>query len=1408
MVAAALTNNANWIDITAIGGGPVIGTYRQVSRTVWKEDSPIHGRDQFEFVETKRGPGTVVLYDASRNVTLRLNLNRKIIFYDDDGKVLRPLYAIRSVSTKPTGWLATTLEYGAGPGAVQGMFFQTDAAHWAEQSPDGKTRFSFAETARDDWSVYLYDASRDTYVQLDLFRGKVLVGQGSAKPVDFYSIVTSSTVVTGYLVNQVDFTAGSISIAGTYRMSGPKTWVEDSIADGVSQFEFHEMLRDDWSVYLEDSSRGVALQLDLFTRKIFYSDASTPRREQYAIAHADIQPRIGIDNGRTVTWVEIGDSSGIASGTLRQKNADTWAEYSNASGQDVFHFQETARDIWSVYLYDASRNYAVQIDLFKNKVFYSSDATNWTELYPVLNASSKLDGWLVNTVAVGDGQTMLGGLRQTGWASWIEVSRDGSSVFDFEETARDATSVTLRDASRDVQLRIDLNTKTVYYTGGDTATWSELYSVASFGRDPELWAGRNRITSRSAMTEDFVMDPGVKQPRAVPVYRTSVTLPPFTRFVDVWAPEETTLEINETTYTVDSVRKVRVRPSKLSRVTISIAATDLHCPQILLSTNLMKPGKTHAILPDVEVHKKIVGLKPGAMNGARQQLGLPGSLSNTDVDDLQKSLQNVARIPQYSYNYTKNGVLRDRAVLPENMGDAHFMLDFSGGGARYTPLNRQEVLQHTQGARLLQAGAAQSVFDDIGNFFKQAGQVVVHTAEAVTGDVVDTVKSVGPAVVTTVDNVGEALVHGDILEAGKDLIEGGENAGQALVTGVSTAGGDVLDGVGQIAVITLKLGSDAWQFVIDHTGVVGKALGWLLEKAGAEIGKAIGWLLDKIGWQDVLHTHDVISDSINRRLDDTVGFTAQLKAKSDTFFAQLADQISGDIDRVISSMETAPQHQPQPPGQSYSGALEKVEWLLGKLMHYGTGTGPEIAALMSSGPQSPLDGLAQLLENEIGADGGKVQAAFGDAFAHLQHMFTDGTQTAQDLLIILLDVIKGTALIALDIVSKVIDAVLDLVAAIVAGFKSLINDTWDVPFLSDFYQGLTSRPMTILSIASLLVAVPTTIIYQALFDKQPFAAQGAALTLADLGNSARAQGIAYGSSELVLWITAIGASSKMVLDKLDDATAALMSGVEVDPEEAASLSKFDASVRAINALVGMAALVTGLPVAPGANPFYVPDFDTRYDVFAAPSYWAHVLYIYIFLSWMAGLITSLYTTTGERGGETKKSMAFSNDVICGITCCIGLAQMGLASALDYFDRAKRDALNYLDTPDFQTLDAAPTRKPAALALERHAYPGMAKTPPQDLPLNPVSKMSEGDAADWLDKLKNYHEWAKDDVLFMDKGFANVMDAFPSIGQLGLIKRIVEGTRGISFVVSVLFDMLGHIGEGAAYIELTRKNALL
>jgi Mannan-binding protein len=86
---------------------------------------------------------------------------------------------------------------------------------------------------------------------------------------------SSRKVVSGRNVRAVSHSQGSfISL-------GKGNWKEAN-DKGETTFNFKETGRDDWSVYLLDSSRNVTLQLDLHRKMVIYSD-STQKFDLYPI---------------------------------------------------------------------------------------------------------------------------------------------------------------------------------------------------------------------------------------------------------------------------------------------------------------------------------------------------------------------------------------------------------------------------------------------------------------------------------------------------------------------------------------------------------------------------------------------------------------------------------------------------------------------------------------------------------------------------------------------------------------------------------------------------------------------------------------------------------------------------------------------------------------------------------------------------------------------------------------------------------------------------------------------------------------------------------------------------------------------------------------------------------------------
>lgn len=81
----------------------------------------------------------------------------------------------------------------------------------------------------------------------------------------------TGTPVNGWNVNLVEHHLGSFQNTGD-------VWVEKN-SDGMVEFVFDETHRDEWSVYLYDSSRGIHLQLDLWLGEVLFRWDSQPNMQ-------------------------------------------------------------------------------------------------------------------------------------------------------------------------------------------------------------------------------------------------------------------------------------------------------------------------------------------------------------------------------------------------------------------------------------------------------------------------------------------------------------------------------------------------------------------------------------------------------------------------------------------------------------------------------------------------------------------------------------------------------------------------------------------------------------------------------------------------------------------------------------------------------------------------------------------------------------------------------------------------------------------------------------------------------------------------------------------------------------------------------------------------------------------------
>ncbi|WP_420413522.1 SH3 domain-containing protein [Roseibium sp.] len=172
-----------------------------------------------------------------------------------------------------------------------GVFKQVGYREWHETGPRGRVRYTFIEKSRDQWSVYLHDASRNVSIQLDLHRRKILIGLASAPNTPIYDIVNMAanpnliknpgiggptTGTNGFTLSRAGYPGGRFIMKtnGRWHQTGP---------NGAVQYGYQETNRDQHSVFLLDRSRNVSVKLDLRNNRILFGIGNGPMAEMAKI---------------------------------------------------------------------------------------------------------------------------------------------------------------------------------------------------------------------------------------------------------------------------------------------------------------------------------------------------------------------------------------------------------------------------------------------------------------------------------------------------------------------------------------------------------------------------------------------------------------------------------------------------------------------------------------------------------------------------------------------------------------------------------------------------------------------------------------------------------------------------------------------------------------------------------------------------------------------------------------------------------------------------------------------------------------------------------------------------------------------------------------------------------------------
>lgn len=697
-----------------------------------------------------------------------------------------------------------------------------------------------------------------------------------------------------------------------------------------------------------------------------------------------------------------------------------------------------------------------------------------------------------------------------------------------------AAAVAALMSSKTAVFHNDQNDLTVSSIGNDNISSLRVFSLIS----PETLniSTTSKLTD-DPVTEnvDGVLKPvmikgkdGRTTTKSKSVYRTTISFPPEVQEVQISAFENQEIRTNQNpdqtiaigpllhTSTPDNPNGMaQLKPNRAGQIVIQIEPTKIGVSTLRVRTNTMDKDSWFLVFPDADVHRKIIEMDDGALWNNQDQIKLK-STKREDVDGVENVMRSLSKTARPASNSSAVGVSSDRKLVAGRMDMSAFRLEFGNVGEHrdgsFRPVDPEKVNSLVENADYTD--------DQLGEFFsalEEAWDAGVDAVSVVVDEVVDVVEDIGEAVVDTVvaaakwveeraEDIGDALEEGfaDALDAFEDAGEWIEDTAETVASEivdtiedaaefVDTIASAIEQGVEQGLKLVVEAAGKVYAVAIDTIEKVGRVVQKIVETVVEAIESVIDFLASLFAWGDILESHDTIFDMLDdgiATLDESIVDAYSLvdsgldwfEKEKDNFFLSARSSLGVDeLPKEESEADT-------------SEAMDMLNWLLGKITNI-----PQPSDIAQDQLQSILPTLSIPLTMSYSSafveEAESVSRKLKDKSFDLMDEASDLMLSFMDGLIETLDTLKsdphsfpaavGSLMlgsieiiseIAFEIVDTFVDIFFDIARLGLSLVQSVVFAELDVPFISDLYEGLTGSKLTIGSLVSLIVAIPSTIL--------------------------------------------------------------------------------------------------------------------------------------------------------------------------------------------------------------------------------------------------------------------------------------------------------------------------------------------
>ena len=279
-----------------------------------------------------------------------------------------------------------------------------------------------------------------------------------------------------------------------------------------------------------------------------------------------------------------------------------------------------------------------------------------------------------------------------------------------------------------------------------------------------------------------------------------------------------------------------------------------------------------------------------------------------------------------------------------------------------------------------------------------------------------------------------------------------------------------------------------FRFVLDSFQAVGKAISWVFKKITVAVDKLIDYIGFLFSWDDILQTSDTISTYINAGLSYGNTQIGELKSQIDTYLQTL--RVSATRGKLKPSNVLTASNEQDPQSTDPTKAAQNgvaYNFAAYHMQHSGYATDSTIIPKIPSNSFQDSGQELKAIWDSISKEVDVVKYLVEDISQDIKDIFTPGTDT-NEIFARLKDELVNAAI---DTIQNVADALLEAVSLCISEFQDLGNAEIEVPIFSALWDLISDgRKFTVFNCLSLILAIPSTILFKLAAGKAPPALEG------------------------------------------------------------------------------------------------------------------------------------------------------------------------------------------------------------------------------------------------------------------------------------------------------------------------------